>query len=78
MNKIILIIPSLLSFGAGLMANFFIVRAIIRKLNKPRNKQQQSRVAVVLTILLTVPSLVRLKELVSLDEAQSAEWQITA
>lgn len=73
MYKVTLIIPGLISFGAGLMANFFMVRAVIRKVNKPRSKQQQTTVAVVLTILLAVPSVVRIKELMALGTAQPAE-----
>lgn len=73
MNKVALIIPSLLSFGIGLVANFFIVRTAIRRVNKPRSKQQQTRVAIVLTLLLTVPSVVRIKELVALGKAQPVE-----
>ena len=73
MNKVALIIPSLLSFGIGLVANFFIVRTAIRRVNKPRSKQQQTTVAVVLTILLAVPSVVRIKELMALGTAQPAE-----
>ena len=73
MNKVTLIIPSLLSFGIGLVANFFIVRTAIRKLNKPRSNQQQTAVAVALTILLAVPSVVRIKEFMALGKAQPAE-----
>jgi hypothetical protein len=73
MNKITIVVPTLASFGIGLVMNFFILRTVIRKVNKPQDKQQQTRLAAILAVLLSVPSVFRIKQLVALGEAQPME-----
>jgi hypothetical protein len=73
MNKGILAIQTLFSIGIGLVVNFFVLRAVIRKVNKPQDKQQQTRLAAILAVLLSVPSVIRIKQLVALGEAEPVE-----
>jgi hypothetical protein len=73
MNKPTLVISTLVSVGIGLVVNFFILRAVIRKLNKPQDKQQQTRLAAILAVLLSVPSVIRIKQLAALGGARPAE-----
>ena len=56
-----------------LVVNFFILRAVMRKIHKPQDTQQQARMAAVLAVLLAVPSVIRIKQLVALVEAQPAK-----
>ena len=73
MNKVTLVIPTLVSIGIGLPVNFLILRAVLRKVNKPQDKQQQTRLAAILAVLFSVPAVVRIKQLAALMEAQPAD-----
>lgn len=70
MNKVALVFLTLISVGIGLVVNFFTLRAVMRKVNKPRNKEQQTRLAIVLAVLLSVSSVIRIKQMAALVEAQ--------
>jgi hypothetical protein len=73
MNKVALVIPTLVSVGIGLVVNFFILRGLMRKLNRPQDEQQQTRLAAILAVLLAVPSVLRIKQLAALGEATPVE-----
>jgi len=73
MNKAPLVISTVISVGIGLVVNFLILRAVMRKLHKPQAARQQTRLAAVLAVLLSVPSILRIKQVAELVEAQPAE-----
>jgi hypothetical protein len=75
MNKVTLLVSTLLSVGIGLVVNFLILRAVMRKVHKPQD-QQQSRLAAVLAVLFSVPSVVRIKQLAEIMETQPVERQV--
>lgn len=56
MTKIPVAIQFVISFGVGAAVNFFILRAVLRRLNRPQNDRQRTRVAAVLAVLMTLPS----------------------
>jgi hypothetical protein len=56
MTKIPLAIQFVVSLGVGTIVNFFILRAVLRKLNRPQDDRQRTRVAAIVALLLAVPS----------------------
>ncbi len=63
MNKPILLILTILSIGMGFAIDFLILRHLMRKMNMPRDRRQQVSLAAGLTILLTISSIVRIRQL---------------
>lgn len=70
MNRIALAIPVFISTGIGAAVNFFIIRALLRKFHKPEAAQQQTRLAVILAVVLSLPSILRIRQLEELGDAQ--------
>jgi hypothetical protein len=61
------------AYGGSLVFDHGVRVDVIRKVNKPQDKQQQTRLAATLAVLLSVPSVIRIKQLVALGEAEPAE-----
>lgn len=56
MTKIPIAIQFVVSLSVGTIVNFFILRAVLRRLNRPQDEQQRTRVAAILAVLMAVPS----------------------
>lgn len=68
MNKPTLLIPTIFSIGIGSVLDFFVLRRILYKINKPRDRRQQINLAAGLAVLLTIPSIMRIRQLEALGE----------
>lgn len=67
-NEVSIVTRAIVSIGFGLVANFFIVRFVLRRLNKPEDVMQQTRLAAILSILLTLQSAMRMRKLATLKD----------
>jgi hypothetical protein len=56
MTKTPIAIQLVVSLVVGSVVNFFILRAVLGRLHRPRDEQQRTRVAAVVAVLLAVPS----------------------
>ena len=73
MNKMTVLIATGVSIWIGSMLNFFALRALLRKVNMPRGRRQQSVLAAVVTAVLAVPTYIHARQFKALAEGQPVE-----